>query len=115
MLKAGFIIFVASKRPPKPHSKTAARTLFFLKIYKAAKVKISKKLSVPFCASFTAFTAQTNCPAEMFLPLICIRSSGVFKCGDIKSPVLMPFCLNISASKVAAVPFPFVPVICTAG
>ena len=110
------ITLVASSLPPSPVSSTAASTFSFAKNTIAIANRYSKNdgCSPPAsCKRSTAFFTvrklSTNCSFVLFCSLICIRSSMQTRCGEIKSPVRVPFSVSTWLTALQTLPFPLLP------
>ena len=103
---------VASSQPPMPTSSTTKSHLFSLKYKKASATAFSNSdgTSGIFAHAFLTNSAYlTNSSSEIISPFIlnCSRYTDIT--GDVKSPVLYPAALRISAVMAHTEPFPLVP------
>ena len=124
IMTAGERMFVASRRPPRPTSKTPNSTRSCAKHSNAMAVTHSKYVGCArslWAASSSSISAcsrvksAANDSSLISLPLMRMRSLIFSRWGEVYSPVRKPACRRMDSRNAAVEPLPLVPAMCALG
>lgn len=106
-------MLVESKRPPIPTSMMATSRARWVNVCRAIRVRKGKnpgrRIPAAVSESRTWKNEAAKSSSEMSWPLTRIRSLGLTRCGDVKSPVRFPAAPKRRSKYPQVDPFPLEP------